>query len=142
MGSEAEVRKLAKPVLELNPPVMNLTVVPWSRLLATHGFGFDAAVNAKNIVRAIYGSNIRQLSASTYEKVFANMEAFYAAHADARASLVELEISSNQATVAVPHDQTAYPWRDVQGYMYATYEHSDTITTRNREYIFLLIVIP
>lgn len=142
MGSEAEASKVAKPILELNPPIMNIMVVPWNRLLATHGFGFDAAVNAKKIVRGIYGSNIRQLSASTYEKVFAKMEAFYAAHPNARASLVELEVFPNQATTAVPHDRTAYLWRDAQGYMYVVYDHNDTITTRNRECIFLLIVIP
>ncbi|KAK7756973.1 hypothetical protein SLS62_000989 [Diatrype stigma] len=117
LGPESEAREAAKPILELNPPIKNLAVVPWSKLLATHGFGFDAAVNAKNIVRAIYGSNTRQISASTYDKVFAKMQAFYAANPDARTSLVELEIFPNQATAAVPHDRTSYPWRDAQGYM-------------------------
>lgn len=120
---------------------MNLTVVPWNKLLATHGFGFDAAVNAKNIVRAIYGSNIRQLSAFTYDKVFAKMKAFYAAHPDARVSLVELEIFPNQATAAVPRDRTAYPWRDVQGYMYVSYHHIYTMITRNNKCMFIFIVV-
>lgn len=106
-----------KRILDLNPPVIKVTVVPWNKLLSVHGFGFDAVVNKKGIVRVIYSANIREFSGSTYYKAFQKMNAFYAAHPDGRNSVLEFEVFPNQASAAVPNEKTAFPWRSAQAYM-------------------------
>ena len=102
----------------LNPATQVTTVIPWNQLYVTQGFGmFDAQVCAKNVIRDLYATNVRNLSASTYELAFQKMTTFFANNPNALTSSVEFEIFPNQATVAVPDASTAYPWRDTLGYV-------------------------
>ncbi|KAI2607189.1 uncharacterized protein GGS25DRAFT_322188 [Hypoxylon fragiforme] len=125
LGPESEAREVMKRILDLNPPVIKVTVVPWNKLLSVHGFGFDAVVNKKGIVRVIYSANIREFSGSTYYKAFQKMNAFYAAHPDGRNSVLEFEVFPNQASAAVPNEKTAFPWRSAQAYMLAFFSWTE-----------------
>ncbi|KAG9826263.1 hypothetical protein KCU98_g648, partial [Aureobasidium melanogenum] len=132
LGAVADARKALAPIFALNPPTADVSYVPWNKLLATSGWGeFDAEVCQKNVSRNLYSTVIRNISASTYKTAFTKMETFFNTNPNARYSSVEFEIFPNQAMLAVPDGQTAYPWRDALGYVsqsYAGWAVDDTTT--------------
>lgn len=102
----------------LNPPVAVVTEIPWNQVYATQGFGmFDAQVCAKNVIRDLYATNVRNLSAPTMDLAFQRMTTFFVNNPNALDSSVQFEIFPNQATIAVSCEDTAYPWRDTLGYV-------------------------
>ncbi|PHH61213.1 hypothetical protein CDD81_694 [Ophiocordyceps australis] len=115
LGPEAEGRKAMAPVLDLLPPVANMSVIPWHELLSVQGFGLDAANCNNGVIRDIYSVNVRKLSADTFEDAFSKMADFYAEYPGGRNSVIELEIFPNQASVSVQDNESAYPWRDAVG---------------------------
>lgn len=117
LGSEEAGRAALAPILDLNPPTLIITEVPWNEVYYSAGFGYGNAVCEKGVVRNLYTVNVRSISALTYDLAFASMEAFYAAFPNGRESSIQFEIFPNQAMLDVPDDSTAYPWRDTIGYM-------------------------
>ena len=115
-GSEDEGLELMAPIFDLEPLVAAANVVPWSELLYYQGFGIDTALCETNLTRDLYTAEIRQVTASTWQSAFEKMGAFYEAYPEGRdLSYLELETFPNQATLAVPDNATAYPWRDSVG---------------------------
>ncbi|KAK4981117.1 hypothetical protein LTR28_005260 [Elasticomyces elasticus] len=133
-GPEDEARKALAPILNAKPSTADFSRVPWNKLLATSGWGqFDASVCQKNVNRDLYATVVRNLSASTYNQAFSKMDKFFADYPNARYSSVEFEIFPNRAMLAVPNDETAYPWRDALGYVsqsYIGFSADDTTTLR------------
>lgn len=103
--------------MALKPPVANIQVVPWNKLIATGGGGFDTFLCQKNLSRNFYSANLRNLSASTYQATFEKIAKYFDTYPDARGTAIDIETFPNQAMAAVPDDATAYPWRDALGYM-------------------------
>ncbi|RDW79379.1 hypothetical protein BP6252_04017 [Coleophoma cylindrospora] len=131
LGSEEAGRAALAPILDLNPPTLNITEVSWPEVYYSAGWGFDYSVCEKGVVRDLYSNTVRNLSASTYDMAFSKMQTFYADYPNARGSSVELEIFANQAMSAVSSDLTAYPWRDALGYVsqsYSGWATDDTTT--------------
>ncbi|KAH9890257.1 hypothetical protein F4778DRAFT_378444 [Xylariomycetidae sp. FL2044] len=131
MGPESEGREIIAPLLDLGPTVANISIVPWNKLIATVGFGIDPTICQKDVIRVVYGINLRQLSSATYDAVFQKMAVFYDSYPDAQQSAIEMEIFPNQAAVAIPVDETAYPWRDSIGYILINFlwiVENDTLT--------------
>jgi hypothetical protein len=116
-GPEKEARKAMAPIFNLDPPTAAVSVVPWKDLVTTAGFNLDPVFCEANAIRSIYTTNVRKLSAKTYQTAFDKISRFFDDHPAGRGSSLELEIFPNQATVAVPDDATAYPWRDALGNM-------------------------
>ncbi|KAK4992368.1 hypothetical protein LTR50_001126 [Elasticomyces elasticus] len=131
-GPEDEARKALAPILNAKPSTADFSRVPWNKLLATSGWGqFDASVCQKNVNRDLYATVVRNLSASTYNQAFSKMDKFFADYPNARYSSVEFEIFPNRAMLAVPNDETAYPWRDALRYVsqsYIGFSADDTTT--------------
>ncbi|KFA79676.1 hypothetical protein S40288_09082 [Stachybotrys chartarum IBT 40288] len=113
-GAEAEGRRIMKPILDLNPPFVNATMIPWNRLVYDIGFGLNSAFCQGNAIRSIYGISMKTLAASTYQAAFEEMSAFYEQVPAARGSAIEIELLGS--TTAIRDDQTAYPWRDAIAY--------------------------
>jgi len=140
LGPEDEGREALAPIFDLNPPVADVTIVAWNKLLYTSGWGFDAVVCEKNETRDLYSTSVRSLSASTYDVAFEKMTTFFADYPNARYSSVEFEIFPIQATLAVPNDETAYPWRDSLGYIsmsFSGWTDGDVTTPKAAEAIAL-----
>ncbi|PHH80586.1 hypothetical protein CDD80_845 [Ophiocordyceps camponoti-rufipedis] len=118
-GPKEEGLKLLQPVFDLKPISSVVSIVPWNKLLATTGGNYDDLVCLGNTVRDLYTLNQRRYSASGYQKAFNRMAKFFADYPGGRNSALVFEIFPNQATLAVPEDETAYAWRDATGYLIA-----------------------
>ena len=90
-------------------------MVAYNKLTDTAAFGLDVPICEPVYIKG-YGANYRNLSSSTYQRVFQKLSDFYADYPDGRDSSVEIEIFAPQAVEAVASDATAYPWRDSRGY--------------------------
>lgn len=106
------------PIFDLQQSVVNISDVPWNKLLEVQGFGIDYSNCIDNVVRDIYSANVRTLSATTFEKAFKKMATFYEENPGGRGSILELETFPNQAAVSIPESATAYPWRTAIGNLY------------------------
>ncbi|KAI0437383.1 hypothetical protein F4803DRAFT_566114 [Xylaria telfairii] len=115
VGPEAEARRVMAPIFKLNPPTAAVSVVPWNHLITTAGFNLDPVFCEANNIRSIYTTNVRKLSASTYQAAFEKISEYFDQYPAGRGSSLEFEIFPNQATVAIPDSSTAYPWRDALG---------------------------
>lgn len=116
-GPEEEGLKLMEPVFALNPIRSESTVVPWSKLVTTAGFGADSLWCAPSIEpRTQLSTNTKLLNADTMRTMFEKMTNFYNEVPEARGSTIELEIFNSDAMKAIPDDSTAYPWRDSIAY--------------------------
>ncbi|KAI0116553.1 hypothetical protein GGR51DRAFT_546059 [Nemania sp. FL0031] len=111
-GPESEAQEVLAPILDLKPPVVATTVVPWSGLLDTVLFGSDQSNCVKNRSASLFGVNMRSMSAPTYQNAVGKMAQFYADDPNGRGSILTLEMFPNQAAIAIPDSATAYPWRE------------------------------
>ncbi|KAI1113123.1 hypothetical protein F5Y14DRAFT_230862 [Nemania sp. NC0429] len=111
-GPKAEAVKAMAPILKIKSSYTNIQEVPWNHLSYNTTFGLDAAACMDQIVIDIYGVALRKLSAPTFASVFNTLGKFWAANPAGLTSQVVLETWPIQAAVAVPDDETAYPWRD------------------------------
>ncbi|RDA93286.1 hypothetical protein CP533_2041 [Ophiocordyceps camponoti-saundersi (nom. inval.)] len=129
-GPKDEGLKLLKPVFDLQPISSVVSTVSWNKLLATTGGNYDELVCLGNTTRDLYSLNQKRYSAAGYQKGFDKMAEFFANHPGGRNSALVFEIFPNQATAAVPQDETAYAWRDATGYIIAhlVWDHGDTAT--------------
>ncbi|GAP88452.1 putative FAD-binding domain-containing protein [Rosellinia necatrix] len=116
-GPEAEGMKALKPVFDLGPIASVVSVVPYDRLLATTGGGYDTLVCQGNTVRDLYSLNQKVYSASGWQKGFDKMDKFFNENPGGRNSALVFEVFPNQATAKVAPDETAFPWRDAKGYI-------------------------
>lgn len=106
------------PAINLNAPVSLVTTVPYNELISTTvGGNFDVLDCARGLQLDLYNLNQNNYTASAYQTAFSTLQKFYADHPGGRSSTIVFENFGNQATKAVPSDETAYPWRDARGYM-------------------------
>ncbi|PHH90753.1 hypothetical protein CDD83_2749 [Cordyceps sp. RAO-2017] len=116
-GPRAEGLKLLQPLLDLKPTAAVISDVRYNRLAATAGDNFDAIVCQPKAIRSLYGINQKKYSAAAYQRAFDKMAGFFRDHPGGRNSALSFEFFPNQASGAVPADETAYPWRDATGYL-------------------------
>lgn len=117
IGPREEGLRVMAPVLALNPPVTNIQVVPWNKLVSTAAGGADALICPKNVSHNTWWANLRSLPASTFQASFDELNNFYKQYPEARGTTINAETFPNQAMAAVPDDDSAYPWRDALGHM-------------------------
>jgi hypothetical protein len=129
IGPEDEGRKLIAPLLDLNPVVEAISMVSYNNLTNEALFGLGVSICADVSVKG-YGVNYRNLSASTYEKLFQRMSDFYLEYPDGQGSSIELETFSPAAVELVAADATSYPWRDTKGYAGISFSWNSTKTEK------------
>ncbi|RYP19806.1 hypothetical protein DL765_003152 [Monosporascus sp. GIB2] len=122
LGPEVEGREIISPLLEMNPPVADISVMSWTEITKRAGFRADALMCQKGQNRSMYAANMREFPVSLYEKTVDKMAQFFDEHPDGRGSNVLLENWPNSAVRAISDDATAYPWRD--SIMYAMFQFS------------------
>ncbi|OJI98007.1 hypothetical protein ASPVEDRAFT_49867 [Aspergillus versicolor CBS 583.65] len=116
-GPQAEAIHLLTPILDLGPKEKNITELPWSRLTAEGSFGLDASICTPGGQHELFAANLRHRNTSAWVSMFNAMDELYASTPGARQGTVLFEAWSNQAMMAVPDEETAYPWRDTQVYV-------------------------
>jgi hypothetical protein len=116
-GHEAAAFQALAPILEFGLEVTLFEMRKWNRLIDNiFGIGMEA-ICAPGAPRNLYSWNLKQYSASTYVTSFDKMVDFFAKYPRGRKSYLALEFFPNQAMVAVPSDETAWPWRESTGYV-------------------------
>lgn len=106
-----------EPFFELNPLRTNITMVPWNRLYAALFFAAPSTACLENQYLNIAGQGLRQTDVSTYESFFADVATFYRQHPEINGTFVASRFP-NQAVLAVPDEETAYPYRDIKMHLY------------------------
>ncbi|KAI0430782.1 hypothetical protein F5Y09DRAFT_355762 [Xylaria sp. FL1042] len=129
-GPEKDGMKALAPVFDLGPIASVVSVVPYKRLLATTGGGYDTLVCQGHTMRDLYSLNQKTYSAAGWQKGFDKMARFFNETPGGRNSALVFEVFPNQATAAVASDETAYPWRDAKGYIigHFIWAEGDTVT--------------
>ncbi|KAL8988161.1 MAG: hypothetical protein Q9177_002723 [Variospora cf. flavescens] len=117
IGPREEGLRVMAPVLALNPPITNIQVVPWNKLVSTAAGGADALICPKNVSHNTWWANLRSLPSSTFQASFDELNNFYKQYPEARGTTINAETFPNQAMAAVPDDDSAYPWRDALGHI-------------------------
>ncbi|KAF3055119.1 hypothetical protein GL218_07727 [Daldinia childiae] len=114
-GTEHRGRQILAPFFELDPPVVRVSVVPYTELFPTILFGWIPAVSTPGGIHDIYSANVRKFELSTLNSACDKFDAFYRAYPDGRSSVGVLETFSTHAVSSVSADATAYPWRNAKG---------------------------
>ncbi|KAI0904511.1 hypothetical protein F4823DRAFT_634235 [Ustulina deusta] len=128
-ATEAEARAVIEPILALEPSVASIQYLKWPELFYAQEFGSDEANCTPDLKRDIYTANLRRIDPPTWEAQFAKMAAFLEKYPSSRAnSAFAAETYPTEATTAVPDDETAYPWRDAQGYLVLQFGWDDDST--------------
>ncbi|KAI1181952.1 hypothetical protein F5B17DRAFT_444632 [Nemania serpens] len=128
-ATEAEARAVLDPILALEPDVTSIQYLKWPELFYAQQFGSDEANCKPDLKRDIYTANLRRIDPPTWEAQFAKMVAFLEKYPSARTnSAFAAETYPTEATMAVPDDDAAYPWRDAQGYLVLQFGWDDDST--------------
>ncbi|KAL4797947.1 FAD-binding domain-containing protein [Aspergillus venezuelensis] len=112
-----EVIAQLHPFLDLTPPVLNISVVPWNRINSVASFGSDAGVCTPGKDSTTYPVSLRTRTASAWIEVFKLMSGLYEMIPEARGSGVLFEAWANEAVRGVLDSETAYPWRETETYV-------------------------
>ncbi|KAJ8123625.1 hypothetical protein ONZ43_g474 [Nemania bipapillata] len=111
-GPQDEAMQVIAPILAIKAETTVVSRLPWYRVNTDIAFSGDAALCVPDKLVSIYTANVRKFDAPTYTSVFQKLTTFFLTHPDAQDSSFLIESFPNQATTAVPDDDTAYPWRD------------------------------
>ncbi|KAF4125700.1 FAD/FMN-containing dehydrogenase [Geosmithia morbida] len=128
-GTEEEGRKALAPILELDAS-FSTAVLPWNKITAISGGGYDPLNCQPNKPRNNFSLNQKAWNADTWQAGFEMIEDFFEQVPGGRDSQILLELFSNAATAAVSEDETCWPWRDTWGFFQVqfSYEAGDTAT--------------
>lgn len=116
-GPKDEAERVMAPILDLGPSYSLLKELTWNQLSTQTTFLLDGPVCEDGQIYDIYPINLRSFDVPTLADSFQKMAAFWSNHTTARDSVIVLETWPNEATVAVPNNETAYPWRDTTTYV-------------------------
>ncbi|KAL4946803.1 hypothetical protein BDV06DRAFT_229681 [Aspergillus oleicola] len=133
---QSQVLDQLSPFLDLNPPVKNISVVPWNRINFVAAFSSDAGVCAPGKDSSTYAASLQTRTAAAWTEVFSLMSGLYASIPAACTSGVLFEAWANEAVRAVRDDETAYPWRETETYVTSARAQSNEVGRRIRETLF------
>lgn len=117
VGRKEDAVRAIQPLLDVQPTYSHIIEIPWNRLPYETTFGLDKPVCEDRQIYDIYSVSTRVFSADAMIASYEKLAGFWQAHPEGKNSVIVLETWANQATVAVPDDATAYPWRDATTYM-------------------------
>lgn len=117
VGSEEQGMVYMQPFLDQNPLRQSVSVLPWNRLIKDNRFGVDALACMKAGNHSAMGMNVYKFNAATYVGLVDKFDRFYVKNPSLIVSLLVLELFPNTVTRSVPDEATAYPYRDVLGYL-------------------------
>lgn len=125
-GPEAQGRAAVQVFLDQNPLVSNITDVPWNKLIDTVGFGFTGpAICKRGKRRSQWVVGVEKIDVDTYTQaasIFQDMITRYPATVD---SSIDVQLLPTQGILAVPDDETAYPWRKLIAHVILEFTYTD-----------------
>ncbi|KAH7312657.1 hypothetical protein B0I35DRAFT_356287 [Stachybotrys elegans] len=129
-GPRDEGMALLEPIYALNPFFTAESVVSWSRVYQTALLGSDGLNCLPGLVHTPYGSVMKNISVPSMIRSFDKMAKFYQDYPAGRMTSATYQRAGNEATLAIPEESTAYPWRDASAYQYVlfTFPPGDTVT--------------
>lgn len=104
------------PIINLGPIFQNVTTLAWNKLSSESMFRINAGICVDQQIFDIHGFNLKTFNATTLSASVKKLANFYESQPSGRNTALVLESWPNQATIAVPDDETAYPWRDATTY--------------------------
>ena len=117
-GDEAEARAIIAPMIELGPTVTSIEYLPWNEIFYAQQFDTAMSSCTPGLKRDSYTASLRKITASTWQTSFGKMAAFLEEYPEARElTAFAVETWPNQASLAVPDEDTAFPWRDALGWL-------------------------
>ncbi|KAL4949806.1 hypothetical protein BDW69DRAFT_202589 [Aspergillus filifer] len=133
-GPQGKAKVLAQlhSFIELTPPVLNISVIPWNLINSVTSFGSDAGVCTPGKDSTTYPASLRIRTASAWIEVFRLMSGLYAMIAEARSSGVLFEAWTNEAMREISDSETAYPWRETETYVVPRIETTPNASTSAR----------
>ncbi|KFA66823.1 hypothetical protein S40285_06830 [Stachybotrys chlorohalonatus IBT 40285] len=129
-GPKEEGMALLQPFYDLDPFFSAESVVSWAKVYDTALLGSDAMNCLPGLVHSPYGSVMKNISVPTMIRSFERMAKFYTDYPAGRMTSATYQRAGNEATLAIPEESTAYPWRDAEAYQYVllTFPPGDTVT--------------
>lgn len=118
-GPKEEGLKLLQPLLDLPVLEKNITQVTWDVLAASAAFGESAGSCVPGTRSQYSGLGIAQWDVPTHMKVFDQWINLVQNYPAANSSIYWVEFFPNQAIIAVPDKETAYPHRNIRAHVYA-----------------------
>lgn len=123
-GPLSAANPLLAPLTALHPIQQNISTIPWRDITTKAFFGTAAADCTKGTNRNVYGSAVKTYDIPTFQTFFASLQELWADTPETRGSVFFIEAFPTQAAVAVPDDQTAYPWRDTSVHLLFNYGYT------------------
>ena len=108
-----------QPFLNLKTLQVNISMVPWNKLYTAVFFGTDVTSCLSNHHLNSAGQGLKQTDVATFESFFTDFTDFYRQHLEINGAFVATRYP-NQAVLAVPDEETAYPYRDIKTHLYVT----------------------
>lgn len=116
-GPQHQALEAIAPILALNPYYQLIKEISWTEVSTQTTFLLDGPVCEKSQIYDIYPVNWRTFSAAAMTDSFNQIAQFWEDNPSGQNSVITVETWPVQATMAVPDDATAYPWRDTTTYM-------------------------
>jgi fumiquinazoline A oxidase len=92
-------------------------MLPWTEIIPKAYFGLDGGACAERRYVNAYTTGLKQTDVATMESWIADLHAFSSKYLDIRNNFV-IHRWPQQAVLAVPDDETTYPYRDLKIHMY------------------------
>lgn len=117
IGPEEEGLTYMQPLIDQNPILQSVGMIPWNKLISDNRFGADAFACLKGGNHSVFGMNVKTFDVATFSDLVDEYGQFYAQNPTLSSSLLVLEMFPNNVTKQVADSETAYPYRDSLGYL-------------------------
>lgn len=125
-GPEAAGRKAVQFLVDQKPLQQNISVVPWNKLIQTAGFGFTGPeICERGNRRSQWAIGVNVLDAPTYSTVLSLYNEMIQKYPAAKDSSVDVQILPTQGILAVPNNETSYPWRSFIAHVLLEFRYTD-----------------
>ncbi|SLM38091.1 fad binding domain protein [Lasallia pustulata] len=136
-GSKEEALPYLQPFLNLKTLQVNISMVPWNKLYTAVFFGTDVTSCLSNHHLNSAGQGLKQTDVATFESFFTDFTDFYRQHLEINGAFVATRYP-NQAVLAVPDEETAYPYRDIKTHLFFENIYPNNSTLDNVVESFLI----
>jgi hypothetical protein len=116
-GPKDKALEAIAPILALEPSYQLIKEIKWTEVSTQTTFLLDEPVCKDSQIYDIYPINWKTFNATSMSESFAKLVQFWDDNESGKTAVITVETWPTQATMAVPDDATAYPWRDTTTYI-------------------------
>ncbi|KAE8146574.1 hypothetical protein BDV25DRAFT_162207 [Aspergillus avenaceus] len=136
-GERSDIESYIKPFQDLEPTKSNFTSVPLPKLYSALFFANTGVACTKNNHLFSGGAAVREIDVDTFVEYTNRFASFWPQYPGVSPALV-ISRFPNDAVVAVPDDETAYPYRDIKTHLYFEETFPDDTSMNSVVYDFLV----